>query len=148
MKNITAFTLICAISFGCATKPENIGASYVSPYKYKDYDEDQIIMEMDYLGQRVNELYFSLKRKQKMMRHKWALDYFYSGLLSLLLKVVMVRRRRVRKTKRRIQRLGNTVMKKISIHQLPPSPQKILDDMTTHLIKTSLHIKGKLCSPS
>lgn len=48
---------------GCATKPEKISAAYVSPLKYKDYDCDQIALEMDYVSQRTNVLYNSLKKE-------------------------------------------------------------------------------------
>jgi hypothetical protein len=45
----------------CASNPDKIDATYVSPLKYKDYDCDQIALEMDYVGQRTNNLYQRLK---------------------------------------------------------------------------------------
>lgn len=49
---------------GCASNPDNIDAAYVSPLKYASYSCDQIAQEMDYIGQRTNTLYQSLKRKR------------------------------------------------------------------------------------
>lgn len=54
------FALLVA---GCASGPEKIDAAYVSPLKYKDYDCDQIAMEMDYVGQRTSRLYQNLKKE-------------------------------------------------------------------------------------
>ncbi len=48
---------------GCATQPDELPTTYVSPYKYKDYDCDQLIMEMDYVSHRTATLYQSLKKK-------------------------------------------------------------------------------------
>ena len=45
----------------CASNPDDIDAAYVSPLKYKDYDCDQLAMEMDYVGQRTTKLYQRLK---------------------------------------------------------------------------------------
>jgi hypothetical protein len=52
--------LISLILAGCASSPDKIQAAYVSPLKYKDYDCDQLAMEMDYVGQRTNRLYQEL----------------------------------------------------------------------------------------
>ena len=46
---------------GCSSNPNKIDAAYVSPLKYKDYNCDQIAMEMDYVGQRTTKLYSRLK---------------------------------------------------------------------------------------
>lgn len=53
-------TVLCLLA-GCATNPNKISASYVSPVTYKNYDDDQIIMEMDHVSRRSGELYNSLK---------------------------------------------------------------------------------------
>jgi hypothetical protein len=61
---ITASLFIfAAILSGCASNPKKISGSYVSPLKYKNYDCDQIAMEMDYVSQRTAELYNSLKKE-------------------------------------------------------------------------------------
>ncbi|MDA8620744.1 metal ABC transporter ATP-binding protein [Planctomycetota bacterium] len=62
MRIIATCALVIALT-GCATKPSNIKAAYVSPLKYKDYTCDQIIMEMDHVGRRVDELYVALKKR-------------------------------------------------------------------------------------
>ena len=49
---------------GCASNPDKIDAAYVSPLKYKDYDCDQIALEMDYVGQRTTKLYTRLKKER------------------------------------------------------------------------------------
>lgn len=49
---------------GCASSPDKIDAAYVSPLKYKDYDCDQVAMEMDYVGQRTTKLYQRLKAER------------------------------------------------------------------------------------
>lgn len=48
---------------GCASSPDELSATYVSPYKYKSYDCDQIIMEMDYVSKKTTALYYSLDKK-------------------------------------------------------------------------------------
>ena len=47
----------------CASDPDKIDTAYVSPLKYKDYDCDQIAMEMDYVGNRTTQLYQRLKKE-------------------------------------------------------------------------------------
>ena len=54
--------LIAAFLLGCASTPDKLGAQYVSPLVYKDYDCDQIITEMDRVSRRSGELYTSLKK--------------------------------------------------------------------------------------
>jgi hypothetical protein len=48
---------------GCASSPDEMNATYVSPLKYKSYDCDQIAMEMDYVGNETTKLYTQLKKK-------------------------------------------------------------------------------------
>jgi hypothetical protein len=63
-KNITAFILsMMIIQTGCATQPDKLNTTYVSPLKYKDYDCDQVVMEMDYVSKRTADLYQSLDKK-------------------------------------------------------------------------------------
>ena len=50
---------------GCASNPNKIPASYVSPFKYKAYDCDQIIVEMDYVSKRTVRLFNSLEKDHK-----------------------------------------------------------------------------------
>lgn len=63
MKKIV--TIVCiAILTACASNPDKIDAAYISPLKYKDYDCDQIALEMDYVEQRTNKLYQRLKAER------------------------------------------------------------------------------------
>ena len=48
---------------GCASSPDKMQASYVSPLIYKDYSCDQLIQESDNVSRRENELYHSLKKE-------------------------------------------------------------------------------------
>lgn len=61
--NILILSLVFFLTFlsGCATPPEKIQTSYVSPVQYDHYDCDQIAMEMRHVGQRANDLYYDLK---------------------------------------------------------------------------------------
>jgi len=47
---------------GCASSPDQIQTSYVSPLQYKNYDCDQIAGELERVSRRTNELYGSLKK--------------------------------------------------------------------------------------
>ena len=53
--NIKSFVvlLLATLLVGCATAPEKLGATYVSPLQYKDYTCDQIGMEMQRVSRRV-----------------------------------------------------------------------------------------------
>ncbi|OGT89133.1 MAG: metal ABC transporter ATP-binding protein [Gammaproteobacteria bacterium RIFOXYA12_FULL_61_12] len=62
----TVKTLVAAITLilgACASQPEKMAASYVSPLKYKDYDCNQISMEMDQVSHKTVTLYQALKKK-------------------------------------------------------------------------------------
>lgn len=50
---------------GCASNPDKIDAAYVSPLKYKDYDCDQIALEMDHVSHRTTQLYHRLQKERK-----------------------------------------------------------------------------------
>lgn len=47
---------------GCASSPDKIETSYVSPLQYRNYDCDQIAAELERVTRRANELYRSLKK--------------------------------------------------------------------------------------
>jgi hypothetical protein len=64
IKLIMTLTL-STLFFGCASNPNDISASYVSAYKYKDFDCDQIMMEMDHVSRTTVRLYQSLRTQQK-----------------------------------------------------------------------------------
>lgn len=63
--SIRALLVVVLIGFlsGCATQPEEIPPTYVSPLKYKDYNCSQIAEEMDYVSHETSDLYLSLKKK-------------------------------------------------------------------------------------
>ena len=48
---------------GCATAPEKLPTSYVSPLQYKDYSCDQIGMEMQRVSRKVAELRGTLDKE-------------------------------------------------------------------------------------
>ena len=52
----TSFTFPLILG-ACATNPDKIAAAYVSPFKYRAYNCDQLAEEMDYIGQRTVQLY-------------------------------------------------------------------------------------------
>jgi len=61
---IVLFLMIMIFSLvSCATHPKKIDAAYVSSYKYKNYDCDQIEIEMDHVSQRTLVLYERLKKE-------------------------------------------------------------------------------------
>ena len=63
MKQLITIALASTIC-ACASNPDKIDAAYVSPLKYKDYNCDQLALEMDYVGQRTNKLYQRLKAER------------------------------------------------------------------------------------
>ena len=62
MKITFILSLVSFLVFqiGCATPPDEIPTSHVSPVQYSHYDCEQITMEMRHVGRRVNELYYEL----------------------------------------------------------------------------------------
>jgi len=74
-----------ALLVGCASNPNNIDATYVSPLKYANYNCDQIAQEMGHLEQRTNVLYQNLQRKRT--NDNWAMGVgmvlFWPALFAL-----------------------------------------------------------------
>jgi hypothetical protein len=52
-----------AILSACASQPEDIATTYVSPIKYQDYSCKQLGMEIDHISRRTTALYASLDKK-------------------------------------------------------------------------------------
>ena len=129
IKSVISLPLVVAILLsGCATKPSEIGASYVSPYKYKDYDEEQIIMEMDHVGRRTNELYYSLKKEASSDSAQMAV-----GLLLFWPALFFLEggdgpeAAEYARLKGEYEALRTVaVQRKISLDMLPPSPEEIV----------------------
>lgn len=65
MKPLCLIVAVAVLLAGCASDPNKIGGTYVSPYKYRAYDCDQIILELDYVSRRAEQLYTSLKGEAK-----------------------------------------------------------------------------------
>jgi len=55
------FTLILG---GCASNPDKLPTSYVSPFKYRDYDCEQIALEMENVSSRSRLLYNQLAKER------------------------------------------------------------------------------------
>ncbi len=53
----------CLLAVGCASQPDNIKSSYVSPVQYESYDCRQVQSEMQRVSHRASELRGDLKTK-------------------------------------------------------------------------------------
>tara|TARA_B100000886_G_scaffold256108_1_gene181454 strand:+ start:301 stop:771 length:471 start_codon:yes stop_codon:yes gene_type:complete len=129
IKSVISLPLVVAILLsGCATKPSEIGASYVSPYKYKDYDEEQIIMEMDHVGRRTNELYYSLKKEASGDTAQMAVGLLLFWPALLFLEggdgPEAAEYARLKGEYEALRTVA--VQRKISLDMLPPSPEEIV----------------------
>lgn len=56
MKKIVSLAVIAGVLSACATAPEDISASYVSPLQYQSYTCEQIGSEMNRISDRVADL--------------------------------------------------------------------------------------------
>jgi len=116
------------LTFGCASSPKKIAASYVSPLKYKDYDCDQIALEMDAVGKRTNELYYSLKKDSS--GDKWQMGVgliLFWPTLFLLEGGDGPEAAEYARLKGEYEALREVaVQKKCSIESLPPSPEELI----------------------
>jgi hypothetical protein len=63
MKNTLLSVAISLTLFGCATSPDKIAASYVSPLQYANYDCDQIIAELARVSDKSSQLNGELAKK-------------------------------------------------------------------------------------
>ncbi len=68
----------------CASNPDKIDAAYVSPLKYKDYDCDQLAMEMDHVGRRTTELYQRLRNDRTNDNWQMGVGLFFWPVLFAL----------------------------------------------------------------
>ena len=126
------FIFCLSIITGCATSPDKISATYVSPLKYKDYDNDQIVMEMDYIGQRTTELYYQLDKEAKSDQGQMALGLliFWPALFFLEggdgpQAVEYARLKGEYEALRKI-----AIQRKIGLELMPKSPEEIIKDLT------------------
>jgi hypothetical protein len=126
------FIFCLSIITGCATSPDKITATYVSPLKYKDYDNDQIVMEMDYIGQRTAELYYQLDKEAKSDQGQMALGLliFWPALFFLEggdgpQAAEYARLKGEYEALRKI-----AIQRKIGLELIPKSPEEIIKDLT------------------
>lgn len=68
VKCVSVVASLCTLS-ACATDPNKIAASYVSPLKYEGYDCQQIAVEQAGIEERTNVLYHNLKGRNNS--DKW-----------------------------------------------------------------------------
>lgn len=69
MKNAVLLLGVISLS-ACASNPNKIAAAYISPLQYQNYDCDQLGLEMAAVERKTNELYHSLRKRNK--NDKWA----------------------------------------------------------------------------
>lgn len=81
---VTAITAALALA-GCATHPNAMQASYISPNKYSGYQCDQIGAEMERVDRRTNELYNDLESENQADRAQFAVGMvlFWPALFFL-----------------------------------------------------------------
>ena len=133
MKSIILSILVISsiLISGCATKPEKIGASYVSPLKYRDYDEEMIIIEMDHLSRRTNELFYSLSKEAKSDTTQMAVGLLLFWPALFFLEggdgPEAVEYARLKGEYEALRTVA--VQKKISLDTLPPSPEEIIKNL-------------------
>lgn len=63
LKKSLAIATVSLLTVGCASQPNKIQASYVSPIQYKNHDCEMIAAELDMVTRRANQLYTSLKKE-------------------------------------------------------------------------------------
>jgi hypothetical protein len=64
-KVIGNILILSIVLVSCASGAAEIGAAYVSPTKYMNYDCTQINMEKSEVERRVNDLYFKVEQRAK-----------------------------------------------------------------------------------
>jgi hypothetical protein len=130
IKNSIVLFLVLILVTGCATNPKKISAAYVSPLIYKDYDDDQIIMEMDHIGQRTAVLYNSLSSEAGADTAQMAIGLvlFWPALFFLEggdgpEAAEYARLKGEYEALRKV-----AVQRKISLDKIPPSPEQIIKE--------------------
>ena len=69
---------------GCASAPNKIPASYISPLQYDAYDREQLAGELERINVRISELEGQLKRRAWRRRedYAWCCAVLARALLS------------------------------------------------------------------
>ena len=85
LKITTFFLCLTFIVTGCATSPNEMTASYVSPLIYQSYDCQQLVMESDRVSRRVQSMHSRLAEKESDDSAKMAvgLILFWPALFFL-----------------------------------------------------------------
>ena len=128
-KKLSAVIGVASILFGCATQPEDIQSTYVSPLTYRNYDCDQIALEMDNVSHRTSELYTQLNNKANNVAAQmgvglvlfWPALFFLEGGDG----PEATEYSRLKGEYGALQK--NAVQKKCALNTLPPSPQEIIE---------------------
>lgn len=63
MKKAFLISTLVGTLIGCASSPDKMQTTYISPIQYQSYDCDQISVELDRVSRRTNELYGTLKKE-------------------------------------------------------------------------------------
>ena len=85
LKITTFFLCLTFIVTGCATSPNEMTASYVSPLIYQSFDCQQLVMESDRVSRRVQSMHAKLDEKESDDSAKMAvgLILFWPALFFL-----------------------------------------------------------------
>jgi len=85
MKSKMLLAGLCAVATGCATAPDKLQTTYVSPLQYKDYSCDQISLEQQGVTRRAGELRTSLDKSASNDNAQMAVGMilFWPALLFL-----------------------------------------------------------------
>lgn len=63
MKKAFLISTLVGTLIGCASSPDKMQTTYISPIQYQSYDCNQISVELDRVSRRTNELYGTLKKE-------------------------------------------------------------------------------------
>ena len=128
-KHYTTLGTVLLLLFGCATQPDEIQSTYVSPLTYKNYDCDQIALEMDHVSHRTGDLYTQLKNKADNDAAQMGIGLvLFWPTLFLLEGGDGPEATEYARLKGSYEALHtNAVQKKCALESLPPSPQEIIE---------------------
>ena len=128
MKKFLFLGLAIAVVFvsGCAKKPEQLATTYVSPMKYQNYDCDQIVMEMERVSTRTNQLYAQLNKNADKDKALMAVGILVAWPALLFLEGNGPEAAEYSQLKGEYQALQEAAIAKKCGQKLPPSPEEII----------------------
>ena len=129
MKRLTFLVIVLALIFGsgCAKKPEKIAAASVSPLQYKDYDCDQIAQEMDRVGKRTTDLYYSIDKTAKKDAWMMGIGMVVFWPTLFLIEGNGPEANEYAQLKGQYEALQQAaIQKKCNMETLPPSPEQLI----------------------